>query len=438
MDWSCPYLGDAIGSFKQKMTLYVEDENIVTATAQARKICRGIGDEGLRRLNASGLTDDEKKNPVQLWDFFNKQLKVSVNFRIHRLHLMRLRQKTDETLDDFVTRARTLALKCQFTDVELNERMLELIIASTPYDSFRKDLLGKPIGYTTAETLQEGRKYEAITAGNAQLQQMARVTEEVHSMRTHDRKCNNCGTNHKPRQCPAYRDACNSCGAIGHWEKCCRKKRQNQQTRKPSDSGTQRRSHSSKRNKYGKHNKGNEAAHSLEVETGYETGGESYPQEFYAVNLSSKSLDSIGQEKKSRDEAYTRLKIRPPGIRTKNCSLLLKIDTGASGNTLPKRTFQQMYGTHSYHLLEPANNVILTAYNGATIECLGKLDMLCRYKDEKWTKATFYVVDVPGPAVVGLPTSKQLHLVTINVDSVADTRGTKSTPQPVIHDVNDM
>ena len=147
MDWYCPDLGDAIGLFKQRMTLYMEDENIVTATAQARQICRGIGDEGLRRLNASGLTDYEKKNPVQLWDFFNKQLKVSVNFRIHRLHLMRLRQKTDETLDGFVTRARTLALKCQFTDVELNERMLELIISNTPHDSFRKDLLGKPIGY---------------------------------------------------------------------------------------------------------------------------------------------------------------------------------------------------------------------------------------------------------------------------------------------------
>ena len=211
------------------------------------------------------------------------------------------------------------------------------------------------------------------------------------------------------------------------------------ETRKPSDSGTQRRSHSSKRNNHGKHNKGNKAAHSLEVETGYETGGESYQQEFYAVNLSSESLDSLDQDKKSRDEAYTRLKIRPPGIRTKNCSLLLKIDTGASGNTLPKRTFQQIYGTHSYHLLEPANNnVILTAYNCATIECVGKLDMLCRYKDEKCTKATFYVVDVPGLAVVGLPTSEQLHLVTINVDSVADTRGTKFTPQPVIHDVNDL
>ena len=50
---------------------------------------------------------------------------------------MRLRQKPNETLEDFIT----LALKCQFTDIELNERMLEMIIASTHYDSFRKDLL---------------------------------------------------------------------------------------------------------------------------------------------------------------------------------------------------------------------------------------------------------------------------------------------------------
>ena len=48
---------------------------------------------------------------------------------------------------------------------------------------------------------------------------------------------------------------------------------------------------------------------------------------------------------------------------------------------------------------------------------------------------------MPGPAVVGLPTSEQLHLVTINVDSVtdvADTHETKSTAQPIIHDIHDL
>ena len=91
-------------------------------------------------------------------------------------------------------------------------------------------------------------------------------------------------------------------------------------------------------------------------------------------------------------------------------------------------------------MLEPVTNVRLTAYNGATIQCLGKIDMYCSYNGETWTKATFYVVDVPGPAVVGMPTSKRLHLVTIHVDSVTgvDTHETKSTAQPVIHDINDL
>ena len=120
--------------------------------------------------------------------------------------------------------------------------MIELIINSTPYDSFSKDLLGKPICYTTAETLQEGIKYEAITAGNAQFQKMAKVTEEVHAVRTHERKCRNCGTIHKPRQGPAYRDAC---GANLHVK------------REPSDSGTRRRTNSSQRYKHGKHTQRN-------------------------------------------------------------------------------------------------------------------------------------------------------------------------------------
>ena len=108
------------------------------------------------------------------------------------------------------------------------------------------------------------------------------------------------------------------------------------------------------------------------------------------------------------------------------------------------RTFQQMYGTHASHVLEPANNVRLTAYNGATIKCLGKIDIYCSYKDDNWIKATYYVDDVPGPAVVGLPSSEQLELVTINVDGIADAgeRITETTErlnaQPVINNINDL
>ena len=200
------------------MNLFLDDENVTDNAAKARKICRGIGDEGLRRINASDLSPEQKQNPLELWTLFENQLKVNVNFRIHRLHLMKYRQTGDESIDDFVTRARTLANKCQFTENELNERLMELIIASTPYDGLRRELLGKPIGHTIRDVLKEGRKFEALSAGNDQLQRLDTKQSDIHTV-SYVRKCGNCGTSHKPRQCPAYKDKCSACNAIGKLER---------------------------------------------------------------------------------------------------------------------------------------------------------------------------------------------------------------------------
>ena len=128
---------------------------------------------------------------------------------------------------------------------------------------------------------------------------------------------------------------------IGHWEKCCRNKNSSKVNRHVNraiaaleDVVTAPR-FTSKGNtpkKTGQGGKTKMSTHSRR--TDYETDGEFYQQEFYAVNLGPKSLGLITQYTKSCDEAYTKLKIRPPGIRAKDCTLWLKIHTGASGNTL--------------------------------------------------------------------------------------------------------
>ena len=86
MNWTDSDLGEALGLFRQTLTLYLEDEEITNSEKQARKILRGIGVEGLRRLNNSGLKPDELKKPDKIWDYFERQLNINVNFRIHRLH----------------------------------------------------------------------------------------------------------------------------------------------------------------------------------------------------------------------------------------------------------------------------------------------------------------------------------------------------------------
>lgn len=123
--------------------------------------------------------------------------------------------------------------------------------------------------------------------------------------------------------------------------------------------------------------------------------------------------------KPPRDEAYTTLNVRPPDVPGHGHTLRLKIDTGACGNTLPLRIYRQMYGsnTSTYKRLKK-NDTKLSAYSGDEIPCYGTINIQCQYMDSKWVNAKFYVVDVPGPAVVGLPTSELLNLVTLHVDAV--------------------
>lgn len=161
---------------------------------------------------------------------------------------MQYRQKPNESINDFVSRARTLALKCQFTDDELNERLVELIIASTSFDGLRNNLYSKPKGHPIVDLLAEGRKYKALAADNEQIQQLGTShTENVHAI-TRGRTCQNCDMNHKPRQCPAYNDTCSVCGYRGHWAKCCKKGRRQRQL-----SIQHRRSKSQTRNRYQSH-----------------------------------------------------------------------------------------------------------------------------------------------------------------------------------------
>ena len=333
MDWSCDDLGDAISLFKQKIILFFEDENIDSDEAKERKICRGIGDEGLRRLNVSGLTDEKKRKQDELWQFFENQLKVNINFRINRLHFMRYKQRPDESLDQFVIRARTLGLKCDFSDTELSERLLELIISSTPHEEFCRDLLSRPKGYSIAEILKEGRKYEALSAGNMKLKQMASGITEVHGIpRATNQRCKLCGTRHKPRQWPAYKDECHTCGARGHWAKCCKTKNPVRKHDKPQRQ--HRKSTHNRGSRYrGRRYKSEQVD---EINGDYEPDDE-YQREFSEVIVSENCVHTPRQ-RHAREEAYTVLQVQPPNLPHDSYTLGVKIDTGAMGNTLPLPT----------------------------------------------------------------------------------------------------
>ena len=61
---------EALQLFKQTMSYCCEDEDITDPSKIALKILRGIRNEGLKGLKASGMSDADKKRPDKIWELF--------------------------------------------------------------------------------------------------------------------------------------------------------------------------------------------------------------------------------------------------------------------------------------------------------------------------------------------------------------------------------
>ena len=118
-----------------------------------------------------------------------------------------------------------------------------------------------------------------------------------------------------------------------------------------------------------------------------------------------------------RDEAFILINIRLPnqnGIH----KLHLKIDTGAQGNTLPVSIFRRMFpekldADGFPNIKKQFINKNWIAYNGTPITFFGNIKIPCQYNESDWHVSTFHIVDVQGPAVLGLPSLEQLKLITL-------------------------
>ena len=103
------------------------------------------GKEGLRRYNSWSFGNDaDRRNPSVIWEKFLKQIEPQVNFRIARFCLQNYSQEETENIDDFLGRWRLQAQKGKFRDQrEMEERIIDQIIAGTKFSELQKQLLSK-------------------------------------------------------------------------------------------------------------------------------------------------------------------------------------------------------------------------------------------------------------------------------------------------------
>lgn len=434
MDWTSPNLLDTFNMFEQRIALFFQTKKVTAAADKVAHVLLQIGEEGLKRFNAMTLSEDEKKDHAIILTKLKEQLEPAENFRVSRLRLMGYRQKVGETIDSFVTRAKQQAKTCDFKKDEQDERIVELIIAGTPDQDFRKELLSKTKTFTLQQTLELGRQYEATAAHVRELQAMESSasgnTIDALQWRTQPAPCRNCGGKHKPRSCPAYGTKCSSCGKLNHWAKVCRSSAS--ETREQRHQQNQQRT-PTRRPSGGSGGKFHKNVHELEagLEDSFET------MTFNQIQISSMMSQ--------RDEAYAKLSIQLTSRRGTH-SLLLKADTGAQGNTLPLRLFREMFpdqvgrdGLPSKTAVLATRGIRLTAYNGTDIPCHGMVSLKCKYLDSQWEDTSFYIVDVPGPAILGLTSCENLRVVTMHCSISSTPPNSAQTQQlSLIHTVNDL
>ena len=88
------------------------------------------GEKGLDIFNSWTFTKEEDKGkPANIFERFENQLEPKMSHRIHRYTLQGMRQEQCEPVDDFISRLKNLAAKCQFHgNAEVEDRVLDQLI----------------------------------------------------------------------------------------------------------------------------------------------------------------------------------------------------------------------------------------------------------------------------------------------------------------------
>ena len=333
-----------------------------------------------------------------------------------------MKQDKDELIDEYMTKGMLQAKKCKFrNEIEINTRLIEQIIRGGAHDKVREDLLCKDdtltldkamqIARTGNEALQQELK-EFKAGSNTHIDHVSNILSD-NKPKTAYRKTNNlldkshndkitnyyvtckyCSLKHTGTQCPAAQSECRFCHKIGHWAAVCRQKSKPLSAQYHNNTGHAR-----------KHDRGHDRTYDRGPDRTYDC---SYDHKFDELKFNEIRTDSNNDL--TADLHFT--------LIGQLATMTVKVDTGAEGNIIPLSTYLRMYPEHCTgprptpgHLKRSLTT--LTVYNGESMKHYGTIDLDITLKDYT-TRATFFVAETPGPIILGLPSTKQMKIITIN------------------------
>ena len=246
--------------FKDRLEIYIiaigyEDKS---AKEKTGLLLNMIGEEGYDLFKSFDFAGGEDK-----WDYPTVMAKFESTCNPRkdtfkpREELWHMRQKTDQTVDQFVAELRRKMADCAIDDEALRKSLLrQRLIAGLKDDGCRTRILDKGEDYSVEDAIKLARNSELTRKEIKELEdkEVAAVSSykkkyshqnykskpqyrprapEARPRAPEDRQdpqkprqseCTSCGRRHGWR-CPAYNKNCNKCGAKGHFAKKCHNKK---------------------------------------------------------------------------------------------------------------------------------------------------------------------------------------------------------------------
>ena len=337
-------------------------------------------------LSDTGREDDYNTAIQKLEEYFIP--KTNVDFEIFQFR--QAAQKDDETMDQFVTRLHTLAVHCEFTD--LDKELKSTIIQHCKSKHLRRFALREE-DLTLDKLLSKARSLEA---SERQACGMEQVTSEQSNPKNpvnrlkgnpkpHNKptQCRRCGLKwpHNNSPCPAIGKRCVKCKKLNHFAKMCMSKQC---------------SNSHKFNK------------EQQVPKRQICKMQSEPKSSDSSDTDLEYIFTLGQD--------TLEKVPLTTIIINQVPVCVTIDTGASINILDETAYNKITQVSQISLKQSTSRIF--AYGSKTkLETLGQFEAKIEAQG-KFATATVVVVRGTHGSLLSYSTAVRLGLVDITVNTI--------------------
>lgn len=418
--------------WKESFEIYVIAAGLDEKSAKQKTgiLLNVIGDEGVDLYKSFEMGDDA-------WDFkkvmdkFKEHCEGRKNTFRNREMLWKMRQREDQTIDQYLSELKLKIQECDIEDRNLKESLIkQRLIAGMKDEACKRRLIDREGDKLTLEDAvkaarnSEATEKEMRTLGFTKSTSAEKSPENVHAVRgtgrtqtrqpwrkpTPQRKqqpksaetsstqntymCGRCGNRHEPRRCPAINKTCAKCGGRNHFAVACRSKprpRQNPRynPRKPRVNYVEQKNELDENEQY--------------VD---ECNDDDYENDQFFVGdnccsvteTESEKIDVVNEENK-------------PGwwielLDLNGSSVPFKIDTGANVNILSVKDYRLIKNKPKIN--KPVST--LSAYGGGELKVVGRCIVTVCRKGQKY-KIHMVVCDEDTQSIIGLGGIKILNLV---------------------------